>query len=392
MYRMVRERAETMTGPLQGVRVVELASGAPCAYAATLLADLGADVIRIDRPGGASAADAAPSADPLGRGRRSVLADLKDPVGLHLALALVRRADVLLEGFRPGLCERLGIGPDTCLEANPRLVFGRVSGWGQDGPWAQRPGHDITFLAMSGALDADRSPEAPPAPPSTYLSSFAGGGMLQLVGVLAALYERETSGHGQVVDAAMIDGAAMIDVMIRQWRQLPGNATVTDAPYYTTYDCRDGLHLAVGAIEARFYTTLVEQLGLAGDGLPARDDADNWPELRRRFAAAFRESPRDVWLKKFGDQEACVVPVLDPEEAARHPALRERGTFADVAGRSQPAPAPRFSRTQGRIRRPAPLPGRHTDEVLREWGVGDEHTRRDVEQAASIRSRSRPAG
>ncbi|PSJ28964.1 hypothetical protein B7P34_09265 [Streptosporangium nondiastaticum] len=359
-------------GPLENLRVVELAAGAPTAYAAGLLADLGADVVRIDRPGGRHQA-----ADPLGRGRRSVAADLKDENDLNTVRSLTDRADVFLEGLRPGMCERLGLGPDALTKSNPRLVYARLSGWGRTGPWAARPGHDISFLAMAGLLDGDRpaggapmppTPPAPPAPPSTYLSTFAGGGMLQALGILAALHERDRSGRGQVVDAAMVDGAAMLDVMIRQWRGLPGMSTVTDAPFYTTYACQDGLHVAVGAIEPRFYATLLECLALDPAALPDRADEANWPALRDLLAAAFAEHPRHHWTKVFDEHEACVVPVLDQAEAAAHPALRERDTFVEVAGAHQPAPAPRFSRTPAAVPAPAPAPGAHSAaEVLDAW-------------------------
>ncbi|MET8944487.1 CaiB/BaiF CoA-transferase family protein [Streptomyces sp. NPDC004542] len=353
-------------GPLKGVRVVELASGAPCAFAATLLADLGADVVRVDRPGAGTFGPA----DPLGRSRRSVTADLKDPDGVRRVRALVERADVLLEGLRPGACERLGLGPEAFAEANPGLVYARVSGWGQTGPWARRPGHDISFLALAGLLDADADAAGSAAPPSTYLSTFAGGGLLQVLGVLAALHERSRSGRGQVVDAAMVDGAALLEVMVRQWRENPGNVTVTDAPFYTTYPCQDGRYVAVGAIEGRFYDVLLAQLGLDGDaGLPDRDDRAAWPLLRDRIGQAFAARPRDYWAKVFAEHEACVVPVLGPEEAAEHPALRDRATFTEVAGRPQPSPAPRFSRTPSPAPRPAPRPGDDTALVPDDWGV-----------------------
>ncbi|MEU6541383.1 CaiB/BaiF CoA-transferase family protein [Streptomyces sp. NPDC047000] len=351
-------------GPLEGVRVVELASGAPCAFAATVLADLGADVVRVDRPGEGGSGPA----DPLSRSRRSVTADLKDPGDARRVRALVDRADVLLEGLRPGTCERLGLGPDSFTESHPGLVYARLSGWGRKGDWARRPGHDISFLALSGLLDADAGAAGVPAPPSTYLSTFAGGGLLQVVGVLAALHERSRSGRGQVVDAAMADGAALLDVMVRQWRENPGNVTVTDAPYYTVYACQDGRHVAVGAIEPRFYEVLVTQLGL-GDDLPDRGDESAWPRLRERFARAFLGRPRDHWVKVFTENEACVVPVLDREEAAEHPALQDRAAFVEVAGRLQPSPAPRFTRTPAATPRPAPVPGADTVLVPRDWGA-----------------------
>ena len=352
-------------GALDGVRVIELAGSAPCAFAGTLLADMGADVVRIDRPGARQ--DSRP-ADPLGRGRRSVAANLKDPSGQRTVLSLIEHADVLVEGFRPGVCERLGLGPDVCAERNPGLIFGRISGWGGKGGWRNRPGHDITFLALAGALDGDRRAGAPPAPPSTYLSSFAGGGMLLVHGILAALFERSRSGRGQVVDAAMLDGAALLDVLIRQWRDSVGG-TVIDAPFYTTYECADGQYVAVGAIEPVLYETLVEQLGLAGERLPSRQDEEAWPLLRDRFAEAFRSRERAHWVKVFEMHEACVVPVLTPEEAARHPAARDRGAYAEVGGALQPAPAPRLSRTPGRVQRPAPRPGEHVPatEILGDW-------------------------
>jgi alpha-methylacyl-CoA racemase len=340
-------------GPLEGVRVVEVASGAPCAFAATLLADLGADVVRVDRPGAGSFGPA----DPLGRSRRSVTADMKSPDGIRRVRELADGADVLLEGLRPGTTERLGIGPDSFAQSNPGLVYARVSGWGQTGPWSQRPGHDISFLAMAGLLDGDAGPGADPRPPSTYLSTFAGGGLLQVLGVLAALYERSRSGRGQVVDAAMVDGAALLEVMVRQWRDNPGNVTVTDAPYYTSYACQDGRSVAVAAIEPRFYGVLLDQLGLDAEGLPDRADRSAWPALRERLAEAFRSRPRDYWAKVFTEHDACVVPVLDPREAAEHPALRDRTTFVEVASRPQPAPAPRFSRTPPAAPDPAPVPG-----------------------------------
>jgi alpha-methylacyl-CoA racemase len=385
-------------GPLSPLRVVELASSAPCAFAATLLADLGADVVRVERPAPAAApaaraeagAEAAPAADPLRRSRRSVAADLKSEAGRETVHRLLATADVLLEGFRPGVCERMGLDPAALADAYPQLVIGRLSGWGQEGAWAQRPAHDIAVLAAVGALaddvddvDDTEDPasaavqdERPLSAPSSYLSSFAGGGMFQVIGVLAALSERSASGRGQVVDASMADGAAWLDVMIRQWRRVPGNVTVTEAPFYTTYTCQDGRRVAVGAIEDRLYEELVQQLAADAEvefrtlvkGLD-RNDRMVWPVLHRAIAERFAAAPRAHWLRAFAEHEAGVVPVLTLPEAAQEPALRERGTFVEVAGSPQPAPAPRFSRSSSRPPTPAPRPGRDTAEVLRDWST-----------------------
>jgi alpha-methylacyl-CoA racemase len=348
--------------PLHGIRVVELAGSAPAAFAATILSGLGADVVRIDRPG-----TPYEPTDPLARGRRSVTANLKDPEDLARVKTLIDRADVFLEGFKPGFTERYGLGPDAFAESNPRLVYGRLSGWGQEGPWAARPGHDLSFLAVTGLLDSDRLPGAAPAPPSTYLSSFAGGGMLQALGVLAALTERQTSGLGQTVDAAMLDGAALLDLMVRQWREVPGRVTVTDAPFYTTYPCQDAGHVAVAAIEPHFYTELITHLGIAGPDLPDRADETQWPALRTRIAEAFLTAPRDHWTTLFEEHEACVFPVLTREEAAAHPALASRTTFTTVAETPQPTPSPRFTRTPLTTPTNPPKPGTDTNSPLLPW-------------------------
>ncbi|MEU3064560.1 CaiB/BaiF CoA-transferase family protein [Streptomyces subrutilus] len=350
--------------PLEGIRVVELAGSAPAAFAATILAGLGADVVRIDRP--SPGGEYEPS-DPLARGRRSVAANLKDPADLAAVKTLLERADVFLEGFKPGFTERYGLGPDAFAETNPRLVYARVTGWGQQGPWSTRPGHDLSFLAVTGLLDGDRLPGAPPAPPSTYLSSFAGGGLLQALGVLAALQERHRSGLGQVVDAAMADGAALLDLMVRQWREVPGRVTVTDAPFYSTYACGDGGHVAVGAIEPHFYAALVTGLGIDGPDLADRADEAQWPRLREQIAAAFLTRPRDHWTTLFEEHEACVFPVLTRTEAAAHEALAARATFVDVAGHPQPSPSPRFSRTPLPAPTPPPKPGLTPQAALLAW-------------------------
>ncbi|CAM5345992.1 CoA transferase [Streptomyces tanashiensis] len=361
-----------MAGPLTGVRVLEFAGSAPTAFVGTVLSGLGADVVRVDRaPAAAPAHDAGrPAENPLSRGRRSVALDLKSPEGIERALRLAEHADILVEGFRPGVADRLGIGPETALARNPRLVYGRLSGWGAQGEWAGRAAHDLAVLALTGALDTDPETGAPVPPPTAYLSSFAGGANAHVHGLLAALHERERSGRGQVVDTALADGAALIATLIHQWRAVPGNHTVTDAPHYTFYAAADGLHLAVAAIEPRLYQNLLDQLGLAEDAtaaLPDRADPAAWPELRALIAARFATRDRAHWVKAFDAVDAGVAPVLTAAEAAEHHQLAARGAFTAVGDSLQPAPASRFGRTPAGAPGRAPLPGEHTDEVLTEW-------------------------
>ncbi|WP_369146918.1 CaiB/BaiF CoA transferase family protein [Streptomyces sp. R44] len=356
-----------MTGPLTGVRVLEFAGSAPTAFVGTVLSGLGADVVRVDRAP-AAPEGARPPENPLSRGRRSVALDLKSPEGTERALALAEHADILVEGFRPGVADRLGIGPAAAHARNPRLVYGRLSGWGGQGEWAGRAAHDLAVLALTGALDADPVTGTPVPPPTAYLSSFAGGANAHVHGLLAALHERERSGRGQVVDTALADGAALIATLIHQWRAVPGNHTVTDAPHYTFYAAADGLHLAVAAIEPRLYQNLLEQLGLTEeDNLPDRADAAAWPELRALIAARFATRDRAHWVKLFDAVDAGVAPVLTAAEAAEHHQLAARGAFVEVGDTVQPAPASRFDRTPAGAPGRAPLPGEHTDEVLAEW-------------------------
>ncbi|WP_225801334.1 CaiB/BaiF CoA-transferase family protein [Streptomyces sp. NK15101] len=356
-----------MAGPLTGVRVLEFAGSAPTAFVGTVLSGLGADVVRVDRAPG-TVGDVRPPENPLSRGRRSVALDLKSPEGIERALALAEHADILVEGFRPGVADRLGIGPEAVHARNPRLVYGRLSGWGGEGEWAGRAAHDLAVLALTGALDTDPATGAPVPPPTAYLSSFAGGANAHVHGLLAALHERERSGRGQVVDTALADGAALIATLIHQWRAVPGNHTVTDAPHYSFYAAADGLHLAVAAIEPRLYQNLLEQLGLTEEAaLPDRVDAAAWPELRALIAARFATRDRAHWVKLFDAVDAGVAPVLTAEEAAQHHQLAARGAFVEVGDTVQPAPASRFDRTPADAPGRAPLPGEHTDEVLAEW-------------------------
>jgi len=375
---------------LSGLRVVEIASLAPGPFACTVLADLGAEVLRVDRTDGVPAEFlATPPPDPLGRGRRSVAVDLKHPDGAEVVLRLVERADVLVEGFRPGVCERLGIGPEVCLARNPRLVYGRLTGFGQDGPLAGVAGHDITYLAYAGALWPVGPADRPPVPPLNYVADFGGGGMLLVAGVLAALWERERSGRGQVVDAAMVEGSALLTAMLHGWRagglwrdERAANLLDGAAPFYTCYVCADGRYVAVGALEPRFYAELLRGLELVPEDLPDRSDPANWPALRERFAAVFATRTRDEWAARFEGTDACVAPVLSPAEAVEHPHLAARRVFVDVAGLPQPGPAPRLSRTPGAVRGPAPHPGQHTTTVLTEWGF----TAEEVERLRSARA------
>ncbi|WP_328422983.1 CoA transferase [Micromonospora sp. NBC_00389] len=366
-------------GPLAGVRVVELASLAPAPFGCMVLADLGADVVRVDRPGGPGAGRlAAPTGGPLQRGRRVTALDLKSPTGVADLLRLVERADVLVEAYRPGVAERLGFGPEVCQARNPRLVYARMTGWGQDGPLAPRAGHDIDYIAVAGALEPlGRAGERPYAP-MNLLGDFGGGGMLLAVGVLAALLERERSGAGQVVDAAMVDGSALLTAFLHGllstglWEAPRGhNMFDGGAPFYDTYRTADGGFMAVGAMEPAFYAELLTGLGLADEAdLPAQYDPSGWDELRRRFTERFAERTRDEWRAVFADLDACVAPVLAPREAHRHPHNAARGTFVDVGGEIQPAPAPRFDRTPTGQPTPAPDPERDVlpvDTILTDW-------------------------
>ena len=361
------------SGPLTGLRVVELAGLGPAPYASKLLAELGADVVRVDRPGGGSLI-VAPEKDALNRSRPSVAVDLKSPGGRDVLLRLIDGADVLVEGLRPGVLERLGVGPDEALARNPRLVFARMTGWGQDGPLAQRAGHDINYLGLTGALHAI-GPADRPVPPLNIGADFGGGSMFLIVGILAALFERGTSGRGQVVDAAMVDGASSLVTMVYGmlgaglWRdRRAANLLDGGAPFYDTYACADGGHVAVGALEPQFYAALLEGLGLA-DALPgAQYDVAHWPEHRRRFTEAFASRTRDEWAAAFEGTDACVTPVLGLEEAPAHPHLAARGTFVEQDGTALPGPAPRFSRTPGAVRCAARRPGADTRAVLSDWG------------------------
>lgn len=364
-------------GPLEGIRVIEIAGLGPGPFCCMLLADLGADVLRVDRADAVTPRETYewPPDCVLNRGRRSIGVDLKQPAGVEAVLRLVERADVLTEGFRPGVAERLGIGPDVCLTRNPRLVFGRMTGWGQNGPWATAPGHDINYVALSGVLHALGRRDAPPTPALNLLGDFGGGGMLLAVGVLAALLETQRSGRGQVVDAAMVDGSALLGTMLfgmramGQWSDDRGtNLLDSGAPFFDVYETADGGWVSVGAMEPRFYALLLEGLALDPAEMGAQYDESSWPGTRARFAAMFRTATRDEWCERLEPLGVCFAPVLSPDEAPRHPHAVARAAFAERDGIVEPAPAPRFSRTRAALGRPAPAPGEHTAAALADWG------------------------
>lgn len=377
-----------MPGPLSSLRVVELGGIGPVPHAGMILADLGADVVQITRPGSEGA-----TAGILNRGKRSVALDLKDPLAVEAVLGLVEESEVLIEGFRPGVAERLGLGPAQCHRVNASLVYGRMTGWGQEGPLAGTAGHDIDYIAVSGALDAIGPPDRP-IPPLNLVGDFGGGSMLLVIGVLAGLNQRALSGHGDVIDAAMVDGSALLMAMHHGalaggwWRGERGSDLFDgSAPFYTTYPTADGKWMAVGALEPQFYARLVDGLGLDREDLPTQMDREGWPQLRRRFAQVFATRSRAEWEGVFAGVDACVVGVYSMAEAPSHPHLRARRTFVEMADVTQPAPAPRFASTPlepGSI----PQPGQHTIEVLEGLGLqppdasrlGDEATISTEEQ------------
>ena len=359
-----------MTGPLHGLRVIELAGIGPGPHAAMILGDLGADVVRVERPRGRRA-DV--TADSSLRNRRLVSADLKSDEGRQTVLDLVAKADVLIEGFRPGVTERLGLGPEDCARVNERLVYARMTGWGQTGPRSTQAGHDINYISLNGVLHAIGRRGERPVPPLNLVGDFGGGSMFLLLGILSALWERQTSGKGQIVDAAMIDGSSILMQMMWGFRaqgmwfdERGTNMLDGGAPYYDTYTCADGRHVAVGAIEPQFYAALLAGLGLDGADLPDQNDVSRWPELRERLTAAFAAADRDHWAKVFADSDACVTPVLSFAEVESDAHVAERGTFhRDGNDSLQPSPAPRFSRSD--VSDVRPMREADAADVLNEW-------------------------
>jgi alpha-methylacyl-CoA racemase len=374
------------TGPLAGVRVVEVAGLGAAPFGAMVLADLGAEVVCVERPPLGPGDPAAVGFDVLRRGRRSVAIDLKQPEGLALLLELIDGADAVLEGFRPGVAERLGFGPEICLDRRPALVYGRMTGWGQDGPLADRAGHDLTYIAVAGVLAHVGRADQLPTPPLNLVGDFGGGGFLLALGVVSGLLHAHRTGQGQVVDAAMVDGAALQMASLFGasafgfWSDRRGsNLLDSGAPFYDVYRCSDGLEIAVGAIEPQFFAELLDVLGLAAGSVPDQNDQARWPELRAALAWAFTRRTRAEWLERAEGRDACLAPVLTMREAAGHPQIRARSTIVDVGGVPQPAPAPRFSATPAALERPPVLPGTDTDAILGELG-------RSPEEIAALRS------
>lgn len=382
-----------MNGPLAGMKVVEFVGIGPCPFAAMMLADMGADVVRIERPPVPGAANPysilGTHYDVMARSRRSLALDLKDPLARELALDLIARADALLEGFRPGVMEKLGLGPDVCLARNPRLVYTRVTGWGQSGPLAHAAGHDLNYIALSGLLPSMGRPGSPPPPPLNLIGDFGAGGMMSAFGVVCGVLNARATGQGQVVDSAMLDGTNLLGAMVHgfhamgRWSGQRGRNWIDGgAPYYDTYECADGKLIAIGPIEPQFYALLLKLCGITDPQLLQVQDIDQWPQLKTRMAGVFRSRTRAQWCELLEGTDACFSPVLDLDEAPTHPQNRDRANFVTIGGVTQPAPAPRFERTPGRISREPPRPGEHGQEVVREWGLDASRFQRLVETGA----------
>jgi alpha-methylacyl-CoA racemase len=366
-------------GPLEGVRVVELAGIGPAPFCAMLLSDMGAEVIRVDRAVNVGHDVGREGEDPrfglLQRGRRNIAVDLKNLEGAAAALRLIDRADALIEGFRPGVMERLGLGPDICLPRNPKLVYGRMTGWGQDGPIAHTAGHDINYIALSGALYSIGEAGGPPVPPLNLIGDFGGGALYLAMGVLAGIISARTSGRGQVIDCSMVEGSASLMMMMYgalaagAWREERGhNRTDGGAPYYQVYETKDGEHVAIGSIEPQFYALLLKHTGLEDEPLPEQSDRAAWPDMQTRLARIFKEKTRTEWTQIMEQTDICFAPVLRMSEAFSHPHNVHRHSFVEVDGIAQPGPAPRFLGTPTHVQSPPARVGEHTDAVLRDWG------------------------
>ena len=362
-------------GPLKGIRILEMAGIGPGPFCAMMLSDMGAEVIRIDR---LNQKGSGHRANVLNRGRRSIALDLKNPAAIETVLRLVDQADVLIEGFRPGVMERLGLGPDVCLQRNPKLVFGRMTGWGQSGPLSQAAGHDINYISIAGALGAMGYSDRPPAPPLNLVGDFGGGAMYLLTGVLAALLERNSSGKGQVIDAAMTDGTASLLspffglMAMNMWTtDRHSNKLDGGAHYYGSYECSDGKYISIGSIEPQFYALLLSKCEITDEEFLPQQDQQSWPLLRERLEQLFKTESREHWCQLMEGTDVCFAPILDLAEAPNHPHNKARGTYVDFEGVTQPAPAPRFSRTQSEIQSSAAMVGEHTEQILADWGYSE---------------------
>ena len=362
-------------GPLQGLKVLEMAGIGPGPFCAMMLADMGAEVVRIDRLNHKGTGH---RANVLNRGRRSIALDLKNPAAVETVLRMIEDADALIEGFRPGVMERLGLGPDACLERNPKLIFGRMTGWGQSGPLAQTAGHDINYISVAGALGAMGYSDRAPAPPLNLLGDFGGGAMYLLTGILAALHERTNSGQGQIIDAAMTDGTASLlspffGLMgMNMWTtERQANKLDGGAHYYGSYECSDGKYISIGSIEPQFYALLLEKCEIKDDDFLAQQDQSAWPQLRGKLEKLFLTKTRSEWSDLMEGTDVCFAPVLDLGEAPSHPHNAARNTYVEFDGVTQPAPAPRFSRTQSQIKSSAAMVGEHTDQILADWGYSE---------------------
>ena len=376
-------------GPLTGKRIIEIAGIGPGPFCAMILADLGAEVIRVDRA--SSVPDEfpdAPSLDLLNRGRDSIAVDLKKEKGIETVLRLVEKSDALIEGFRPGVAERLGIGPDVCLERNSRLIYGRMTGWGQQGSYSTMAGHDINYIALSGVLGLIGREDQGPVPPVNLIGDFGGGGMLLALGVCAALVETSQSGKGQIIDAAMTDGSALLATMVHSftamgiWGERGTNMLDTGAPFYDVYECADGQYISLGSIEPQFYAELMRLTGFDQEEIPKQMDRARWGEMKERMAERILTKTREEWEELMEGTDVCFAPVLSTQEAYAHQHNQERQTFVEIAGVMQPAPAPRFSRTPGEISAPPPHPGQHTEQVLTRLGFTGEEISTLKEQNA----------
>ncbi len=371
-----------MSGPLAGLRVIEMVGLGPCPFAAMMLADMGAEVIRIDRKAKPGEKVVFPILgtrfDVLARGRRSLALDLKLVTDQEILLELISKADILLEGFRPGVMERLGLAPEVCQTRNPKLVYGRITGWGQYGPLAQAAGHDINYLALTGMLHAMGRADTPPPPPLNLVADFGGGAMMLAFGVVCAALEAQKSGQGQVVDAAMVDGSALLGAMLYGFKQFGAwsndrgnNLLDGGAPFYDSYACADGKFITIGAIEPQFYALLLQLTDVHDPDFQAQMNVATWPQLKLKFATLFATKTRQAWCEILEGTDVCYAPVLDMDEAPDHQHNQARGNFIDVAGVKQPAPAPRFSRTPPEVSMPPARAGQHSGDILRDWGLSE---------------------